>query len=211
MNRALLVCCIGILAPFAAAVSQGAPPDQPASDRFGLGVSGITGSIGGYNATFPGVEGFVRIAHGLYWTARVDGAYYVGPKFAHNDCIPSGGTGCVDNRYVGGLGTLMVTLTLGPAARGGLRPIYGLLGAGGAAAQWGGGTCSMDVSNCGPGVASGLGPTMALVEAGVGSEFHALGDNRIELRIHDASRSLLIGSSGEHHTAGGSLTLGFVW
>ena len=69
----------------------------------------------------------------------------------------------------------------------------------------------MDASNCEGGVAAGLGPVLALIEGGVGSEFRALGGNRIELRVHSASRSLLIGSSGEHPAVGASITIGVVW
>jgi hypothetical protein len=79
------------------------------------------------------------------------------------------------------------------------------------ATRWGGGGCSANVSRCGPGEAAGFGPALALIEAGVGSEFRALGSNRIELRIHNASRSLLIGSSGERHAVGASLAIGVVW
>lgn len=181
-------------------------------DRFGVGVSGIMGSFGGYDAVFPGIEGFVRVARGSIWSARVDGAYYGGHKLGDIVCTVNGGNGsCGDTRFISNLGTLVATFVIGPTASHGLRPYYGLLGAGGVAARWGGGTCSMDVTHCGQGVASGLGPTLALIEAGVGSEFRALGNNRIELRFHDASRSLLIGSSGEHHAAGASLTIGVVW
>jgi hypothetical protein len=52
---------------------------------------------------------------------------------------------------------------------------------------------------------------LALDEVGVGSEFRLLGGNRIELRIHNASRSILFGSSGEHGAVGASLAIGAVW
>jgi hypothetical protein len=181
-------------------------------DRFGLGVSGITGSFGGYDAVLPGAEGFVRVARGSFWSARVDGAYYGGHGLGGKVCLVSGqNNGCGDTRFIGGLGTLLATIALGPTASSGLRPFYGLLGVGGVATRWGGGSCSMDASNCEGGVAAGLGPVLALIEGGVGSEFRALGGNRIELRVHSASRSLLIGSSGEHPAVGASITIGVVW
>jgi hypothetical protein len=62
----------------------------------------------------------------------------------------------------------------------------------------------LDMTHCGPG------ESLALVEAGVGSEFHALGGNRIELRIHDASRSLGFGG-GDRGAVGASLALDVVW
>ena len=171
-------------------------------DRFGLGVSGITGSFGGDDAALPGIEGFVRVARGSFWNARVDGAYY-GRGQRASACLGGDG-GCVAT-YIDGLGTLIATLAFGPNTSSGLRPFYGLLGVGGVAIRSRGGSCSLDVTHCGPGVA------LALVEAGVGSEFHALGGNRIELRIHNASRSLGFGRSGDHGAVGASLALGVVW
>ena len=70
MKRALLVCCIGVLVPLSTIAAQ--------SDRFGLGVSGIAGSFSGYDAVLPGVEGFIRVARGTFWSARLDGAYFGG-------------------------------------------------------------------------------------------------------------------------------------
>jgi hypothetical protein len=187
-------------------VAQDAHPD-----RFGLGVSGIAGSFGGYDAVFPGVEGFVRVVRNSFWSARLDGAYYGGHGLGDIVCVTSGGNGGCDTRFISGLGTLLATVTLGPTASSGLRPYYGLLGVGSVATRWGGGSCSLDVANCGGGIAAGFGPVLALIEAGVGSEFRALGANRIELRVHSASRSLLIGSAGEHRAVGASLTIGVVW
>jgi hypothetical protein len=195
-----------------ATVHIGAQDAHP--DRFGLGVAGIAGSFGGYDAVFPGVEGFVRVARGSFWSARVDGAYYGGHGLGANVCLVSGGNGgCDDGRYIGGLGTLIATLTLGPTAGSGLRPFYGLLGVGGVATRWGGGSCSPPARSCPSAVssASGAGPSLALIEAGVGSEFRALGGNRVELRIHRASSSLPTGNHSELGAVGASLTIGVVW
>src|ERR1035437_3635834 len=182
--------------------------------RFGLGVSGITGSFGGYDAVLPGAEGFVRIARGSFWSARVDGAYYGGHGLGDKVCLVSGqNNGCGDTRFIGGLGTLLATLALGPTASSGLRPFYGLLGVGGVATRWGGGSCSPPARSCPSAVssASGAGPSLALIEAGVGSEFRALGGNRIELRIHRVSPSLTTGNNSELSAVGASLTIGVVW
>jgi hypothetical protein len=198
------VLLIGVLALPRVSKSQDVVAAHP--DRFGLGVSGITGSFGGYDAALPGVEGFIRVARGTFWSARVDGAYYGGHGQAANACPVSGGTGgCGDARYVDGIGTLSATLLLGPTASNGVRPFYGLLGVGGALIGSGGPVCSSFSPQCGPS------EFLALDEVGVGSEFRLLGHNRIELRVHSASRSLLFLSSGEHSAAGASLTIGVVW
>jgi hypothetical protein len=200
MNRAL-----SALAVIALVLPRVCTTQDANADRFGIGVSGIEGSFGGYRAAFPGVEGFFRVAHGSFWSVRVDGAYFGGTPQQVKVCTVSPDD-CGDTRVIGRLGTLMGTVALGPTASSGLRPHYGLLGVGGAATRWGGGGCSQDVANCGAGV--GFGPALALVEAGVGSEFHALGGNRIELRVHKASRSLLPGGPT---STGASLTMGVVW
>jgi hypothetical protein len=213
MNPRLSIRWLGITALAVFATVRVNAQDVP-SNRFGLGVSGIEGWFGGYSAVFSGAEGFVRVARGSFWSARVDGAYYGGHGQAANVCPISGAnSGCDDSRYIGKLGTLIATLALGPTASNGLRPFYGLLGVGGVATRWGGGSCSPSANSCGSAVsiASGAGPSLSLIEAGVGSEFRALGGNRIELRVHSASRSLLIGSSGEHRAVGASLTIGVVW
>jgi hypothetical protein len=200
MNRALSVLVGAVLMLPNVCRSQNAN-----ADRFGIGVSGIAGSFGGYRAAFPGVEGFFRVAHGSFWSVRVDGAYFGGTPQQVKVCtlLPND---CGDTQVIGSLSTLMGTVALGPTASNGLRPYYGLLGIGGAATRWGGGSCSQDVANCGGGV--GFGPALALVEVGVGSEFHALGGNRIELRLHSASRSLIPGGPT---STGASLTMGVVW
>jgi hypothetical protein len=74
----LSVLLIGVLATPRVSQSQDVVAAQ--ADRFGLGVSGISGSFGGYDAVFPGAEGFVRIARGAFWSVRVDAAYYGGHK-----------------------------------------------------------------------------------------------------------------------------------
>jgi hypothetical protein len=176
------------------------------SDRFGLGISGISGSFGGYDAVLLGAEGFVRIARGSFWSARVNGAYYGGTGQGDKVCLVSGGNcGGADSRFIRSLSTLIATLSLGPTASNGLRPFYGLLGLGGVVIGSGGPSCSSFAPQCGPS------EFLALDEVGVGSEFRALGGNRIELRVHSASRSLLFLSSGEHSAAGASLTIGVVW
>jgi hypothetical protein len=201
MNRALSALAVISLMLPRVCTSQNAN-----ADRFGIGVSGIAGPFGGYRAAFPGVEGFFRVAHGSFWSVRVDAAYFGGTPQQVKVCtlLPND---CGDTQVIGSLGTLMGTVALGPTASNGLRPYYGVLGVGGAATRWGGGSCSLDVANCG-GDGAGLGPVLALLEAGVGSEFHALGGNRIELRVHKASRSLLPGGPT---STGASLTMGVVW
>ena len=206
MDPLLLIRRLGVITAFTvfAAVRSRAQDAHP--DRFGLGVSGIAGSFGGYDAVFPGLEGFVRVARGSFWSARVDGAYYAGQKLGDKVCLVSGGNGgCGDTRFIRNLSTLIATLSLGPTASNGLRPFYGLLGLGGVVIGSGGPICSSFSPQCGPS------EFLALDEVGVGSEFRALGGNRIELRVHSASRSLLIGSSGEHPATGVSLTIGVVW
>jgi hypothetical protein len=190
-----------------ATVHIGAQDAHP--DRFGLGVAGITGSFGGYDAVFPGVEGFVRVARGSFWSARVDGAYYGGRGLGAKVCLVSGGNGGCDARYIGGLGTLIATFTLGPTASSALRPFYGLLGVGGVATRWGGGYGPSGASAVS--IASGAGPSLSLIEAGVGSEFRAFGGNRIELRIHRVSPSSPLGNSAPLAAVGASLTIGVVW
>jgi hypothetical protein len=202
MKRALSVLLIGVLAIPRVSNSQDVAAAHP--DRFGLGVSGITGSFGGYDAVFPGVEGFVRVARGSFWSARVDGAYFGGTPQGQKVCTLLPGQSC-DTRFIRDLSTLGATLSLGPTASNGLRPFYGLLGVGGVVVGSGGPGCSSFAPQCGPS------EFLALDEVGVGSEFRLLGGNRIELRVHSASRSLLFLSSGEHSAAGASLTIGVVW
>lgn len=202
MNRALSVLVVVLLISPRAGRSQAAN-----ADRFGVGVSGIAGSFGGYHAAFPGAEGFIRVAHGSVWSARVDGAYFGSTPQQEKVCSLLPNQNC-DTRFIGSVSTLVAAVAIGPTASSGLRPYYGLFGVGGAATRWGGGSCSQDVTHCGGGVAAGVGPVLALVEAGVGSEFRALGGNRIELRVHSASRSLLAGSSA---AAGASLAIGVIW
>jgi hypothetical protein len=214
MDSLLSIRRLGVITAFTvfATVHIGAQNAHP--DRFGLGISGIAGSFGGYDAVLPGAEGFVRVARGSFWSARVDGAYYGGHGQGANACPVSGqNSGCDDSRYIGKLGTLIATLALGSTASNGLRPFYALLGVGGVATRWGGGSCSPSANSCGSAVsiASGAGPSLSLIEAGVGSEFRALGGNRIELRIHRVSPSLTTGNGSELSAVGASLTIGVVW
>ncbi len=44
--------------------------------RFGLGLSGYAGWITSNASNFIGAEGFVRVASGTFWSARIDGAYF---------------------------------------------------------------------------------------------------------------------------------------
>ncbi len=214
MDPLLSIRRLGVITAFTVFATVPIRAQDAHPDRFGLGVSGIAGSFGGYDAVFPGAEGFIRVARGSFWSARVDGAYYGGQGQGANNCPVSGAnSGCDDGRYIGGLGTLIATLTLGPTAGSGLRPFYGLLGGGGVATRWGGGSCSPPANSCGSAVsiASGAGPSLSLIEAGVGSEFRALGGNRIELRIHRVSPSSPLGNSAPLAAVGASLTIGVVW
>ena len=202
MKRALSVLLIGVLVLPRVSRSQDVVAAHP--DRFGLGVSGIAGSFSGYDAALPGVEGFIRVARGTFWSARLDGAYFGGFPQGQKVCTLLPNQSC-DARFIRSLSTLGATLSLGPTASNGLRPVYGLLGVAGVVVGSGGPVCSSFSPQCGPS------EFLALDEVGVGSEFRLLGGNRIELRVHSASRSILFLSSGEHPAAGASLTIGVVW
>lgn len=198
---------LAIATAFTAFASANVHSQEVTPDRFGFGVSGIEGWFDGYSAVLPGVEGFVRVARGSFWSARLDGAFFAGHQQGDKVCAVSGGNGgCGDSRFIGKIGTLVATVTFGPTESTGLRPLYGLVGVGGVATWWGGG-----VGPSGGGEASGAGPSLALIEAGIGTEFHALGGNRIEFRVHRASRSLQIGNSDPLAAIGSSLTIGVVW
>jgi len=108
---------------------------------------------------------------------------------------------------------LTATLALGPSASSGLRPFYGLLGVGGAVTRWGGGGYVPPQTGTSSAVldVSGWGPSFALVEAGVGSEFRALGGNRIELRMHRLSGHPPSGAYAPLGAVVVSLTMGVVW
>ncbi|HEV8411885.1 MAG TPA: hypothetical protein VGQ30_15375 [Gemmatimonadaceae bacterium] len=58
MKRALLVCCTGVLVPFAAAVSQGTPPEESASWGIMAGGDFTAGSIYGSS---PGSGGAIGV------------------------------------------------------------------------------------------------------------------------------------------------------
>ena len=182
-------------------------------DRFGLGPAAIAGWFGSYNGAFVGGEGFVRIARGSFWRVRLDGAYVVAvPTEEHVNLVQPDETAGYDTRTLGQIGTLMATATLGPASSNGLRFIYGLLGFGGAATRWDGGIYQPAVNSGGqPEAGIGAGPSFTIVEAGIGSEFHALLNDRIELR---AFRTLPTPPSGNRSilgAIGASLTIGVVW
>jgi len=207
MDPLLSIRRLAIATAFTALTSASLNAQEITPSRFGLGVSGIAGRFGGYAAVFPGVEGFVRVAHGSFWSARLDGAFYAGKRLGDLVCAAQGnGDGCGDGRYLGKIGTLVATLALGPTARSGLRPFYGVFGAGGMATQWGGG-----IGPSGGGNASGAGPSLGLIEAGVGSEFHAIGGNRIEVRVHRAFNSLPGGNPTPLAAVGMNVTIGVVW
>jgi hypothetical protein len=110
----------------------------------------------------------------------------------------------------------MATLVAGPRPSNSVRPIYALASAGIAVTRWGGGAYIPGGSN--PNVViqngAGGGPTLAVYQAGIGSEFHALGANRIELRVDIMKPGApAFGSSRRDNNSGHaiSLALGRVW
>ena len=184
--------------------AQNAPPP-----RLGLGatvlVAGLTAVQG---MTFVGAEGFLRLTDNALVRTRLDAAMYAaaGPNEF----------GCVilerpcDTRRLSSVGTVMATALIGPRLSSGLRPIYFLLGAGAAATTWGGGSYRES------GVVKrgvGLGPTLAIAQAGLGSEFHLFGADRIELRMHISTRAPISSFAMADPGNGGgmSLALGHVW
>ena len=185
-------------------------------NRFGLGVSGLTGWISTNASVFMGAEGFVRIAGGSYWSARVDGAYFgaLTPPDNPGCVLPSPAPAC-DTRHLGQLGTLMATFVVGSRESDALRHFYGLVGAGVAVTRWGGGQY-IPQSNSGAPIEQGVGagPTLTVFQAGLGSEFRALGGNRIELRIvgvRPSTPAFGTGRFGDNSGRSVSLTLGRVW
>jgi len=80
MDPLLSIRRLGVITAFTVFATTSTRAQDAHPDRFGLGISGIDGSFGGYDAVMPGVEGFVRVARGSLWSARVDGAYYGGHK-----------------------------------------------------------------------------------------------------------------------------------
>jgi hypothetical protein len=208
MNRALLVCCIGILVPRSTITAQDAR-----SDRFGLGPVIVAGWFGTNDGLFVGGEGFVRLARGSFWSVRLDGAFLTSSSGADkiNAIQPNPNAG-YDFRTIAKVGTLVATAIFGPASSNGLRPIYGVGGGGGATTRWGGGYYRPPGTNGAPGeLATGAGPSFTLVEGGIGSEFRGLLNDRIELR---AFRTFPTPPSDNQAIIGAvtwSLTIGVVW
>ena len=184
--------------------------------RFGLGVTGLAGWISANSSVFMGGEGFVRIAGGSYWSARVDGAYYGALTPPENiGCVTPFPAPACDTRHLGKLGTAMATLVVGSRESNSLRHVYGLFGAGIALTRWGGGVF-LPASNSGASMQQGVGagPTLAVFQAGLGSEFRALGGNRIELRIvgvKPSTPAFATGRASDNSGRSVSLTLGRVW
>ena len=205
--------CIAMLAMLAAFPCTPAAAQDVRSDRFGLGPAAIAGWFGSYNGAFVGGEGFVRVARGSFWSVRLDGAYVVGVFTADkvNLVQPVGSQG-YDTRTIGKVGTLVATAMLGPSSSNGLRPIYGLVGFGGAATRWDGGYYQPP-SNSGrqPEAGIGAGPSFAVVEGGIGSEFRGLLNDRIELRAIRTLPTPPTGNRAILGAIGASLTIGVVW
>jgi hypothetical protein len=197
-----------MLAMVAAFQSTSAAAQDARSDRFGLGPAAIGGWFGSYSGVFVGGEGFVRLARGSFWSVRLDGAYFTAAL--QDDKINLiQRTGYFDDRRIGKVGTLTATAMLGPSSSNGLRPFYGLVGFGGAATRWGGGYLQNPGGQNEDGV--GTGPSFALLELGVGSEFRALLNDRIELRAFRTSPTPPAGNRAALGAFGTSLTIGVVW
>jgi hypothetical protein len=201
------------LAMLAAFQSAPAAAQEMRSDRFGLGPAAIAGWLGTYDGVFVGGEGFVRIARGSFWNIRLDGAYLTSASTADKvDLVQPGPNQGYDTRTIGKVGTLVATAIFGPASSNGLRPIYGIVGGGGAATRWSGGSFRPPSTNGAPGeVGSGAGPSFTLVEGGIGSEFRGIFNDRIELR---AFRTFPTPPSKNQAIIGAitaSLTIGIVW
>jgi hypothetical protein len=194
----------------ALAATSLAAQDAPVP-RFGLGLSGYAGWITANPSNMVGAEGFARVASGRLWDARIDAAYFGSVTPPPNiGCVTSfPAPPCLDARNVGQLGTAIASLVVGPRNSNSLRGFYGLVGAGVAFTRWG--SSSSDLAQQSTGHA---GPTVAIYQAGVGSEFRALGANRVELRIdfvRPAAPALGQGSLGDNSGRGASLTIGRIW
>ncbi len=214
MDPLLSIRRLGVITALTVFATVRVHAQEPTPNRFGLGITGVAGRLGDYSSSFVGAEGFVRVARGSFWGARVDGAYLGAARQTDLVCPLSPGSQGCDLRYLGQLGMLNATLAFGPSASNGLRPFYGLLGVGGAVTRWGGGGY-VPPHNAGTSSevldVSGWGPSFALVEAGVGSEFRALGGNRIELRMHRLSGHPPSGAYAPLGAVVVSLTIGVVW
>jgi hypothetical protein len=214
MNPLLSIRRLGIITALTVPATVRVNAQELSPNRLGLGVTGIAGSFGTYSSGFIGAEGFVRVARGSFWSARVDGAYLGAVRQTDHVCPLSPSSQGCDLRFLGQLGMLNATLALGPSAPSGLRPFYGLLGVGGAVTRWGGGGY-VPPHNAGTSSevidVTGWGPSFALFEAGIGSEFRALGGNRIEFRMHRVSGPTPTGRDAPLGSVVLSLTIGVVW
>jgi hypothetical protein len=214
MSSKSFVVCMAL-----AALAPGHLGAQNASpNRFGLGVSWFGGWISANASNFVGAEGYARIAGGPFWSARVDGAYMNALKSSVVIICPSAlsiAEPACDTRTLGKLGALVATLVVGPRESRGLRHFYALGGMGVAATRWGGG---IHIPALSAGVSveagAGAGPTVVIFQAGIGSEFRALGGNRIELRLDRVTPSTPADASGRLGNNSGraaSVTFGWLW
>jgi hypothetical protein len=193
-----------LIIAFAGLASSRAAAQDGHSDRFGLGPVIIAGWFGSYSGAFAGGEGFVRIARDSFWSVRLDGSYLVSLATADKVNVVQGGGQNVDPGALGRVGILMASVMLGPSPPNGLRPIYGLVGVGGAATRYG------ELAHISAGQ-SEAGPSFTILELGLGSEFRALGNNRIELRAFRTAPSPPSGNPSVLGAIGTSLTIGVVW
>lgn len=184
--------------------AQDAPPP-----RYGLGATTLVGSLTNSLSTFVGVEGFKRLTSDPIFAARIDAAFYAAIATQETGCLLDSVVDC-DTRHLGAVGTVMATALVGPRLSSGLRPIYLLFGAGVGVTTWGGGSYCC---NGGEKRGVGLGPTVAIAQAGLGSEFRLFGADRIELRMHINTRApnLSYPESGPNYGGALSLALGHVW
>jgi hypothetical protein len=195
--RALAVSLLGSLATGGVSAQDVSPP------RFGLGVTGLGGWLSANPAFFVGFEGFVRVAGGSFWSARVDGGLFPFAKLDTYGCIIPDPAPACDTRQLGKLGMLTASLVVGPRTAKALRPVYAVLGVGIAATRWASGAFRPP-SNSGapvePGV--GAGPTTPVFNAGIGFEFPLAGRNRIELRLHRFTQPGINGGRGASFAIG---------
>jgi hypothetical protein len=205
MTRATLfsVAALGAALAVGTLGAQSAPPT-----RFGLGATVLVGALANSESnTFVGAEGFLRLTDGALVRTRLDAAIYGAAGPTETGCFTE--RPC-DTRRISGIGTLMATALIGPRLSSGLRPIYLLLGVGAAATTWGGGSyLENGVEKRGV----GFGPTVAVAQAGLGSEFRLFGAVRIELRMHISMRppDPSYTPPGPNDGGGLSLALGHVW
>jgi hypothetical protein len=204
---------IGVITALTVFATLRVNAQEPTPNRFGLGVTALAGWFSTQPAAFMGAEGFVRIAGGKFWSTRIDGAMFTAFAPVLNvGCVTPYPAPACDTRTLGRLGSVIATLVLGAPGTSGLRPIYGLLGAGIEATRWGGGFYR-PATNSGLPTESGVGagPTLGVYEAGFGSEFRLLGGNRIELRVQRTSPAPPSGNRAVLGPIGASFTIGRVW